>query len=643
MSIAMSVGSAQTSRRPIATACTVALGVSAFVGAVSLTGDPVIKFFIAAVFVTAEFVKREIPVLSERASFGALRGLVFFAITASAIGSATFLLGQKPTAPASQVSYRDVSQYVSRAVWSRTNGCRVVADDDDQAVSECEEVPQRFLSDSRNRPGMPAPVWALILLACQVYSIAHPLHAYKAAADAQWRPRRVIPGDGEIAGPEVVHFSPLPVQDAPSPSLPLALFSPPVRAETPPPPIDVQFEDVVKPNPMENTMDDTREESGGTKYEDLVTGGRFVYGAAAKPQALEYLWPDMLVSGDFNLIGGEGGVGKSSIGASIAATTTKIGATWPTGERVESGSVVICETEDNLRAVTVPRLMAAGANMSRIALCDESIDLAENISEMISIVEALERQTATAVRLIILSPVRQFFGDKESYNDSQVRHRLKMLLAFAEERKICVVGIIHPKPGKEAFAGSEAWKNRARSGIFAKRTGGQGSQRIIYPLKANNGPDDWYIPYETVGATVGEFRTNTIRWGKKVIVGALATQQFDSSDSESANAEPTMAYNAPRAKPVSAKERAMSYLRAALGEGPQDGKVLKDEAARLSPPIGGNTIEEAANELGIIRDQLDETGRMRKANAKTWCTPEQYDAREEKRAGLVKDDQGDEG
>ena len=75
------------------------------------------------------------------------------------------------------------------------------------------------------------------------------------------------------------------------------------------------------------------------------------------------------------LLAGEGGLGKSMVLACIAATVSR-GKEWPCGEgQSRRGSVIILSAEDDAADTIIPRLMAAGADRSKVhileAVCRE--------------------------------------------------------------------------------------------------------------------------------------------------------------------------------------------------------------------------------------------------------------------------------
>ena len=85
-----------------------------------------------------------------------------------------------------------------------------------------------------------------------------------------------------------------------------------------------------------------------------------------KPTAPDWLWQGRIPRGAVTLLVGTDGVGKSTLAADLAARLT-------CGELTGAPEVAsLSLMEDDSAAVTVPRLMVAGADLSRCVLPDES-------------------------------------------------------------------------------------------------------------------------------------------------------------------------------------------------------------------------------------------------------------------------------
>lgn len=616
MSVVESAGPARSLRGTMATAAAVALALFSSVAALkSIEGAP-LGVLAALGFACAEFVKLALPDFARRMRAVDVRSVLFFAAAVSFIGSILFVASRAPTPGQSAGrSWASMSEYVDRDVWERTNGCRRMSRSDVRANDQCSEVPDELLRDTPAQGSKDAiAFWFWIVVALQMLSLSGPFQALRT-----FRPARAEPCPPPLHGASAFIEQPV-YEPAVSPAPPLV----PVRLLTArPEPITVEFEDITQePSKEEEPVFSVKQRV------DEVSGEGFVLGASIKPQPIEWLWPGVLMIGALNVLSGQGGVGKSSIAASIAALASKSGSTWPTGEPVSSGAVVFCEVEDDLESVVTPRLMACGANMERIVLRGTPIDLSESIQKFIEFVDRMERHCGSRVRLAVFSPVRMFFGPSESYNNQLVRKRIDPLLKWAQKRGVCILGIHHPTEGK-AFGGSAAWVEVARCGLFAEWSAGEGSQRYVRPLKSNNAQVGWRLPYGTVGAAPLGYETSRIVWGEREFIGAAPATPSQSENDESVKGGETMPRPAPREKPLSAEEKAGRWILAILADGPKDRSEF--EADRVRDGIGESALESAAKANGIERDELDEQGRRRKGNVKKWCTAEQYAAREKAR------------
>src|ERR1035437_8263960 len=103
--------------------------------------------------------------------------------------------------------------------------------------------------------------------------------------------------------------------------------------------------------------------------DETSTGLRHVVltsAASIKPRPVFWLWKNRLALGTLGLLAGREGVGKSTLGYWIAARITQ-------GDRCgcfagTPKAVLVCATEDSWEHIIVPRLMAAGADLTRLYL-----------------------------------------------------------------------------------------------------------------------------------------------------------------------------------------------------------------------------------------------------------------------------------
>lgn len=175
-----------------------------------------------------------------------------------------------------------------------------------------------------------------------------------------------------------------------------------------------------------------------------------------------WFWKPYLPSGMFVLSDGDPGVGKTAVAFDILARVTRGDHMPLEGPRVEASWVLALSCEDLLQQTLRPRLVAAGADMSRTAVLNESWRVHE-----IDKLEALVREVRPAV-VYIDSVMTSMGGGVDTHRDSQSRDRLEPLARLAERYDFILWGSRHfTKQDKEkaiyAGQGTIAFTAIARS------------------------------------------------------------------------------------------------------------------------------------------------------------------------------------
>jgi AAA domain len=163
---------------------------------------------------------------------------------------------------------------------------------------------------------------------------------------------------------------------------------------------------------------------------------------------VEWLWPGRFALGKIGLIAGLPDMGKGQIACFIAAAVTAE-IPFPCDEgNAPQGNVIWFNAEDDARDTIVPRLVAAGADLSRIHFVngvrddggDKMFSLVTNLSLLRKKIEEIG-----SVVLVVIDPVSAYLGvgkvDGRSATD--VRGVLSPLKDMAEELHIAVIGIAH--------------------------------------------------------------------------------------------------------------------------------------------------------------------------------------------------------
>jgi hypothetical protein len=92
----------------------------------------------------------------------------------------------------------------------------------------------------------------------------------------------------------------------------------------------------------------------------------------------EWLWRDRIPAGDLTLFDGDPGTNKSSVALDLAARVST-GREMPDGTTGCQGGVVLLAGEDSLSKTIRPRLDAAGADLSRVAVPNDHRPLCRRV------------------------------------------------------------------------------------------------------------------------------------------------------------------------------------------------------------------------------------------------------------------------
>lgn len=319
-----------------------------------------------------------------------------------------------------------------------------------------------------------------------------------------------------------------------------------------------------------------------------------VRGDAVTIAPVDWLWDGWIAAGKLHLLGGQPGTGKTTIALALAATITT-GGRWPDGTRAQRGSIVIWSGEDDPSDTLVPRLQAAGADMSRVHFVTGVREGGDTYPfDPARDTESLRRALALVgiedLRLLVVDPiVSAVAGD--SHKNAEVRRGLQPLVDLAQANHCAVLGITHFSKGTggrdpiERITGSLAFGALARVVLVtAKGQTGEDTpaSRFLARAKSNIGPDGGGYVY---GIEQNELQNNpgitasAILWGEAL----EGTARELLADAERPEDEST--------------DDATSFLREFLKGGPRS----------------ANDIYRAAKEVGISKDAVKRVKGIKKA------------------------------
>jgi hypothetical protein len=223
-------------------------------------------------------------------------------------------------------------------------------------------------------------------------------------------------------------------------------------------------------------------EAGGTReHLEAMTPApkpRFKYASDVKPEPVNWLWKNRIARGMGTLVVGDPGLGKGATLTKVAAAVTR-GGMLPDNHAIEPGGVILMSPEDSEAHTIVPRLIAAGADLTKIILLSKVTEYDEEGNpherpitfpgDAPVLEEAIKDCNAS---LAIIDPVMSMIDMKyDAHKDQAVRFALGRVLDVAEKQGCAVVGVMHLNKGQSSNAlyrsgGSIGFIGLFRVGLF---------------------------------------------------------------------------------------------------------------------------------------------------------------------------------
>jgi AAA domain-containing protein len=184
-----------------------------------------------------------------------------------------------------------------------------------------------------------------------------------------------------------------------------------------------------------------------------------------------------------------------------SAVTT--GGEWPCGEGRSpvAGNVIILSAEDGAADTIIPRLMAAGADLSRVTVvsaissADGKDRAAFNLQRDLALLEQKITEIGDVV-LVVVDPVSSYLGKTDSHKNSEVRGVLEPLSDMADRTRVAILTITHfSKTGAghttkalHRFIGSIAFTGAPRTAFAVIRDADSEGHFFFLHVKNNLAP-----------------------------------------------------------------------------------------------------------------------------------------------------------
>jgi hypothetical protein len=218
----------------------------------------------------------------------------------------------------------------------------------------------------------------------------------------------------------------------------------------------------------------------------------------------EWLWKLYIAFRAVNLLDGDPGLGKSTIGIDLAARVSR-GCSMPTGpqEQGEPAGVLLLSAEDDLVRTVRPRLDQAGADVERVFSL-EAVRLGDDerppvLPWDLALVEGLIRQHG--IRLVVVDPLMAYLDARiDSHSDQHVRRALHRLKLLADKTATAILVLRHLNklncaPALYRGGGSIGIIGAARSALVVGRDPNDRTKRVLASNKSNLGPSPKSIYY----------------------------------------------------------------------------------------------------------------------------------------------------
>jgi hypothetical protein len=322
--------------------------------------------------------------------------------------------------------------------------------------------------------------------------------------------------------------------------------------------------------------------------------------ADVTPERVSWLWPGRIPFGKITILDGDPGLGKSTVMLDLAARLSTR-RELPGGGLHEPLGTIVMMLEDGLADTVAPRLINAGADMTRIGALgtvtdEQGRERVPVFPECLADIENV--MPVVGARLLIVDPIFNYLGENNAHRDQDVRNALTPLAYFAEQTGLAVVLLRHLNKAAAIDAlyrgqGSIGFIGIARSGLIGAKDPDDPERKLIASSKSNLGPTPPTLAYRLTGCDNGAARVD---W-----------------DGVSSHTAQTMVQQ-DRDHDGGALGEAVRFLEEALADGPALGRIVKQRAR--DHDISEATLRRAREQLKVIWEKA-----KTQDGAYTWALP----------------------
>ena len=286
--------------------------------------------------------------------------------------------------------------------------------------------------------------------------------------------------------------------------------------------------------------------------------------------SVEWLWFPYIPFGKLTIIQGNPGEGKTYFAMMLTAACTNR-KLFPNMEDIEPFNVIYQTAEDGLGDTIKPRLLAAGADCSKVLVIDDT-DQPLTMAD-IRLEEAIIQ---TKARMVVLDPIQGFLGaEVDMHRANEIRPLMKRIAVLAEKYHCAIILIGHMNKnsnGKSSYRGlgSIDFQAAARSVLIVGRIKEEPETRVVCHTKSSLAPEGKSIAFRLD-------KDNGFEWIGEYDISADELLNGDGKGQKS--------------------RKAKEFLLEILADGGMSQKKILEEAAKRG--IKGKTLRNAKSELEV--------------------------------------------
>ena len=306
--------------------------------------------------------------------------------------------------------------------------------------------------------------------------------------------------------------------------------------------------------------------------------------------SVEWLWFPYIPFGKLTIIQGNPGEGKTYFAMMLTAACTNR-KLFPNMEDIEPFNVIYQTAEDGMGDTIKPRLVEAGADLSRVMVID---DTEEALTLSDDRIEKAVRQNH--VRLVIIDPVQAFIGaDVDMNRANEVRPVFRKLGMIAEKTgcAIVLIGHLNKSSGTQSTyrgLGSIDIMAAVRSLIFIGKVRKDPTTRVLIHEKSSLAP-----PGETMAFKLGD--EEGFRW-----VGAYeisADELLDGKEGKATETKLERGRKLIRELLADKKEISIRELDEKAKEQGISGRTMRDVRSRMKNELEYKVNEKQENSIRL--------------------------------------------